>query len=61
MDVQRTVTIRIADDPDLRATLAGFQGIQQRISPVCYHDGTPLSALSLHRAVYEQVKGTLSS
>lgn len=61
MDVQRTITIRIADDPDLRSTLAGFQGIQQRISPACYNDGTPLSALALHRAVYEQVKGTISS
>ncbi|MCG8351641.1 MAG: RNA-guided endonuclease TnpB family protein [Chloroflexales bacterium] len=61
MDVQRTITIRIADDPDLRATLAGFQGIQQRISAACYNDGKPLSALALHRAVYEQVKGTISS
>lgn len=61
MDVQRTITIIIADDPDLRATLAGFQGIQQRISPACYNDGKPLSALALHRAVYEDVKGTISS
>jgi hypothetical protein len=61
MDVQRTITIRIADDPDLRTTLAGFQGIQQRISQACYNDGKPLSALALHRAMYEQVKGTISS
>jgi IS605 OrfB family transposase len=61
MNVQRTLTIRIADDPDLRATLAGFQGIQQRISPACYNNGKPLSALALHRAVYEDVKGTISS
>ncbi len=61
MDVQRTITIRIADDSDLRATLAGFQGVQQRISAACYNDGTPLSALALHRAVYEEVKGTISS
>jgi putative transposase len=61
MDVQRALTIMIADDPDLRATLAGFQGIQQRISQTCYNDGTPLPALALHRAVYEQVKGTISS
>jgi len=61
MDVQRTITICIADDPDLRATLAGFQGIQQRISAACYNDGKPLSALALHRVVYEQVKGTISS
>jgi IS605 OrfB family transposase len=61
MDVQRTIPIRIADDPDLRATLVGFQGVQQRISAVCYNDGKPLSALALHRAVYEDVKGTISS
>src|SRR5512145_1512487 len=61
MDVQRTLTIRIADDPDLRTTLTGFQGVQQRISAACYNDGTPLSALALHRAVYEDVKGTISS
>jgi putative transposase len=61
MDVQRTITILIADDPDLRATLAGFQSIQQRISPACYNDGKPLSALGLHRVVYEDVKGTISS
>jgi putative transposase len=61
MDVQRTITILIADDPDLRATLAGFQGIQQRISQACYNHGKPLSALNLHRVVYEDVKGTISS
>lgn len=61
MYVQRTITIHLADDPDLRATLAGFQGVQQRISAVCYNDGTPLSALALHRAIYQQVKGTISS
>src|SRR5690606_25788542 len=61
MDVQRTVTILIADDPDLRATLAGFQGVQQRISAVCYNNGKPLSALALHGAVYEDVKGAISS
>jgi IS605 OrfB family transposase len=61
MNIQRTITICLADDPDLRATLAGFQGIQQRISAACYNDGTPLSALALHRAVYADVKGTISS
>jgi len=61
MFVQRTITILIADDPDLRATLAGFQGVQQRISAACYNQGTPLSALALHRVVYQDVKGTISS
>jgi putative transposase len=61
MDVQCTRTLRIADDPDVRATLARFQGVQQRLPAVCYNDGTPLSALALHRAVYEDVKGTISS
>lgn len=45
----------------MRATLAAFQAIQQRISAACYNDGKPLSALALHRAVYEHVKGTVSS
>lgn len=61
MFIQRTITIRIADDPDLRAILTEFQSIQQRISVACYNDGKPLSALALHRAVYEDVKGTISS
>jgi hypothetical protein len=60
MDVQRTVTIHIADDPDLRATLAGFQGVQQRISAVCYNDGKPLSALALHRTVYQDVNAAVN-
>jgi len=61
MDVQRTITIVMADDPDLRATLAGFQGVQQRISAVCYNDGKPLSALDLQRRVYHEVAGAVSS
>jgi putative transposase len=61
MDIQRTITILIANDPDLQVTLAEFQGIQQRISQACYNDGKPLSALALHRVVYENVKGTISS
>lgn len=51
MFIQRTITIRIADDPDLRAILTEFQSIQQRISVACYNDGKPLSALALHRKV----------
>jgi hypothetical protein len=54
MFIQRTITICIADDPDLRATLAAFQGVQQRISAACFNDGVPLSALALHRVVYEE-------
>lgn len=61
MDVQRTITIIIANDPDLRATLTGFQGVQQRISEACYNGGRPLSALALHRAIYDDVKGAISS
>ncbi len=61
MNVQRTITIRIADDPDLRATLAALHGVHQRISAVCDTDGAPLSALAPHRAVDNHVKGTRSS
>jgi transposase len=51
MDVQRTVTIHIADDPDLRATLAGFQGVQQRISAVCYNFTCPHCVHEAHADV----------
>lgn len=61
MFIQRTITITLADDPDLRATLAAFQGVQQRISVACYNSGVPLSALELQRRVYQEVKGTVSS
>jgi IS605 OrfB family transposase len=61
MDITRIVTILLPDDPDLRATLVAFQRVQQALSEPCYHDGQPLGALALHRAMYRQVTGTLNS
>jgi hypothetical protein len=53
MHIQRTISIILPDDPDLRDTLDAFQGIQQQISEAAYNNGKPLSALALHRAVYD--------
>jgi IS605 OrfB family transposase len=61
MNIQRTITILIEDDTDLRNTLKGFQQIQQSLSEPCYNEGKPLGALALQRACYHQVKGAFSS
>ena len=61
MDIKRTVTILLPDDDDLRATLDAFQRVQQNLSEPAYNSGKPLSALALHRAMYPQVSGVLSS
>jgi putative transposase len=61
MDVQRTITIILADDADVRATLPAFLQVQRQLSPVCYNDGQTLSALDLQRRVYHDLKGTLNS
>jgi IS605 OrfB family transposase len=61
MYIQRTISIVLPEDPDVRNTLHAFQGVQQQISETAFNNGKPLSALALHRAVYDGVKGTLSS
>ncbi|MDP9310784.1 MAG: transposase [Chloroflexota bacterium] len=61
MEVQRTITIVLPDDADLRATLTVFQQVQQQLSPICYNAGNPLSALDLQRRAYHDLKGTLNS
>src|SRR5215469_18882494 len=61
MDIQRTVTILLPDDADLRATVAAFQHVQQQLSEPCYNNGQPLGALALQRACYHRVKGTLDA
>lgn len=61
MYIQRTISITLSDDSDVRNTLHAFQGVQQQISDTAYNNGKPLSALALHRAVYDTVKGTLNS
>lgn len=61
MDIKRSATILLPDDPDLRATVAAFQRVQQELSEPCYNNGAPLSALALHHAMYVRVAGTLNS
>src|SRR5258708_19186750 len=61
MDIKRSVTILLPDDDDLRATVAAFQRVQQNLSEPAYNSGKPLNALALHRAMYPQVSGVLSS
>jgi putative transposase len=61
VELQRTVTILLADDPDLRATLAAFRSVQQQVSPLAFNDGKPLRAIPLQRACYHSVKGALNS
>ena len=61
MEIQRTITIFLPDDADVRATLAVFRSVQNAVSEVAFNGGKPLRAVELQRVVYEQVKGTLSS
>ncbi len=61
MNIQRTITIRLPDDQDLRDTLARFQALQNQLSPLCYNGGKAVGALQLQREHYHAVKGVLSS
>lgn len=59
MDIQRTMTIKLPDDADLRATLAAFWDVQNAVSTDAFNEGTPLAAVPLQHLVYIRVKGTL--
>ena len=61
MDIQRTVTICLPDDADLRTTLSAFRDVQNAVTEDCFHGGKPLSAVHLQRLVYGRVKGVLNS
>jgi putative transposase len=61
MEIQRTVTILLPNDADLLATLDAFRAVQDSVSEAAFNDGKPLRAVELQRAVYQKVKGTLSS
>jgi len=61
MDIQRTVTIKLPDDADLRATLAAFRSVQQDVSATAFNNGQPLRAVEVHRAEYTSVKGRVNS
>ncbi|MGZ3642328.1 MAG: transposase, partial [Ktedonobacteraceae bacterium] len=61
MDIQRTITIVIEQDPDLVRTLATFREVQQVLSERCWNSGKPMGALALQRLMYHEVKGSLSA
>lgn len=61
METQRTLTILLPDDADLRQTVLAFQQVQQELSAPCFHAGQPLGPLALQRLCYHQVKGTLNA
>jgi len=61
MDIQRTVTIVIEPDPDLRQTLEVFREVQADLSPIAFNNGKPLGPIALHRAAYHKVRGRLNS
>jgi putative transposase len=61
METQRTITLLLPDDADLRATLAAVCTVQNAVSETAFNGGKPLRAVELQRAVYEQVKGQVSS
>jgi len=61
MNIQRTISIVIQPDNDLERTIEAFREVQQRLSESGYNDGNPLKAITLQRAMYHQVKGTLNA
>jgi putative transposase len=61
MDIQRTITIVIESDPDLRRTLEVFREVQADLALLAFNNGNPLGPIALQRAVYHTVKGRLNS
>src|SRR5579859_8179137 len=61
MQIQRTITIAIEYDEDLKCTLDVFREVQQKLSGPCYNNGKPLPALALQRECYHDIKGSLNS
>jgi putative transposase len=61
MQVQRTITILLEDDRDLRETLHVSQMLKNAVSTPCYNKGKPLGFMALHRQEYRHVCGSLNS
>ena len=61
MFAQRTLQIVIEPDESLIKTLDSFTQICNSISKTAWNSGKPLKALDLHRRVYDNIKGTVSS
>jgi hypothetical protein len=51
MEIQRTITILLPTDDDLRATLETFRSVQNAVSEAAFNDGEPLRAVELQRVV----------
>ena len=61
MFAQRTLQIVIEHDESLIKTLYSFTEICNNISKTAWNFGEPLKALDLHRRVYADIKGQISS
>lgn len=61
MQIQRTINIILQYDKDLVKTIESFNQIQQQISPICYNNGSPLSAIDLHKATYSNISGVVNA
>jgi len=61
MFAQRTLQIVIESDESLIKTLDSFTQVCNGISKTAWNSGKPLKALDLHRRVYDNIKGTVSS
>lgn len=61
MEIQRTITLKLPADADLRATLAAFRDVQNGVSGDAFNGGKPLNATALQRVAYHRVKGALNS
>ena len=59
--MQRTISIRLEDDGDLRATLESYRIIQQSVSDIAASTGTGSSAIDLHKRSYARVRGPLKA
>ena len=59
--MQRTISLAIEDDSDLRATLESYRIIQQSVSDIAAKSNKASSALDLHRKTYSKVRGPLKA
>jgi len=61
MFAQRTLQIVIEPDESLIKTIDSFTQVCNSISEIAWNKGKPFKALDLHRMVYNDIKGTISS
>jgi len=47
MDIQRTITIKLPDDADLRATLSAFRDVQNAVTGDAFNGGALVGAVDL--------------